>query len=184
MIDNTMALVGLDYSMTGPAMTVCVGDFHINNCRIYYLTDTIKYQGIFCDGKIEGHPFPEWKSDVERFYLISAFFTDILSRYTNIKMNIEGYAMGAKGRVFHIGEHTGIMKFRLLLCNIPYSVIAPTQVKQLATGKGNSDKNIMYNSFVKETGLDLRKELDYTKTEISSPIGDVVDSYYICKALT
>lgn len=180
-----MTLVGVDYSMTGPAMTICVGDFHISNCQIYYMTATHKYQGAFCGGRIVGHPFPKWKNDTERFHLISDFFISKLKLYTDedTKLNLEGYAMGARGMVFNIGENTGILKYKLYKENIAFEVIAPTRVKKLATGKGNADKNIMYNTFLQDTGINLRQALDYTKTEISSPIGDIVDSYYICKAL-
>lgn len=179
-------LVGLDYSMTGPAICICQGEFHISNCQIYYMTDTIKYQGAFVHGHIIGHPFPHWENDVERFHLISEFFISKLKLFAHedTKMNIEGYAMGARGRVFHIGENTGILKYKLWEHNIKFDVVAPTRIKKQATGKGNADKNIMYSYFEQETGINLRKALDYTKTEISSPIGDIVDSYYICKSLT
>ena len=173
--------------MSCPCLTICVGEFHIDNCKIFYLTDTRKYQGSFCNGIIEGHSFPTWKHDIERFYMISSFFLNILGRYKpeTIKMNIEGYSMGSRsGMTFNIGEHTGILKLQLFLSGIQFQTIAPTEVKKFASSKGNSDKNVMYNCFLNETSLDLRKELDYTKTDISSPIGDIVDSYFICKALT
>ena len=183
---NQQTLVGLDYSMSGPAITVCNGEFHIDNCHILYMTDTKRYQGSFCNGKVTGVPFDEWSTNEDRFDMISNFFIGILTYFdpSDISMMIEDYAMGAKGRVFHIGENTGVMKNKLFLSDIDFKVIAPTKVKKLASGKGNADKNMMYDCFVNETGLDLRKELCYTKTEISSPIGDIVDSYYICKALT
>ena len=181
--------VGLDYSMTGPAITICnshnTNDFHIDNCLIYFMTDTKRYQGGFCNSRIIGQPLLPWKTDMERYDMISDFFMGILHFYkeTEIKMMIEGYAMGARGLVFHIGENTGIIKHKLFKQGISFDVMPPTRVKKLATGVGNADKNMMYDSFVKETGIDLRKELCYTKTDISSPIGDIVDSYYICKAL-
>jgi hypothetical protein len=172
--------------MSGPAITICEGDFHIDNCKIYYLTDTKRYQGTFCDGKIIGSPFQKWSCNEERFGLIADFFIELLEPLSDTcyHMIIEGYAMGAKGLVFHIGENTGILKYKLFKKDIQFTSIAPTRVKKLATGKGNAKKDQMYECFVKETGIDLRKALCYTKTDISSPIGDIVDSYYICKALT
>ena len=81
MTNEPKVLVGLDYSMSGPAITICHGDFHIFNCKMYYMTDIKRYQGVFYNGKIVGHGFKEWKTNEERFDIISDFFIDILSPF-------------------------------------------------------------------------------------------------------
>ena len=55
----------------------------------------------------------------------------------------------------------------------------PSVVKKGATGKGNADKDMMYEAFLKETKIDLKKILDTEKC--GNPLSDIVDSYYIAK---
>ena len=45
--------------------------------------------------------------------------------------------------------------------------------------KGNADKDMMYEAFLKETKIDLKKIFDTDK--VGNPISDIVDSYYIAK---
>ena len=52
-------------------------------------------------------------------------------------------------------------------------------VKKYASGKGNADKQLMYDSFVKHTGVDLMKIFDMNK--LNNPVTDIIDSYYIAK---
>ena len=63
--------------------------------------------------------------------------------------------------------------------DIPFDIIAPSVIKKYATGKGNADKEKMYDSFVKETKCDLFKIFEVNK--LQNPITDIVDSYYITK---
>jgi Holliday junction resolvasome RuvABC endonuclease subunit len=55
--------------------------------------------------------------------------------------------------------------------------------KKAVVGKGNADKQMMYDSFVQDTGASLRLTITPDKKEITSPVSDVVDSYFICKKL-
>jgi Holliday junction resolvasome RuvABC endonuclease subunit len=58
-------------------------------------------------------------------------------------------------------------------------LIVPSVVKKGATGKGNADKDMMYEAFKKETKLDLKKIFDTDK--VGNPISDIADSYFIQK---
>ena len=98
-------------------------------------------------------------------------------------MAIEGYAYGAKGRVFHIAENTGVLKYKLFQANIPVEIISPSEVKKKATGKGNADKKAMHIAFMQETGYNLKTLITPDKKEVTNPVSDIVDSYYVCKAL-
>lgn len=98
-------------------------------------------------------------------------------------VGIEDYAYAAKGRVFHIAENTGILKYKLFQQGIPVDTIPPTVVKKNATGKGNADKESMYSAFVSETGLMLKDIITPNKKDVGNPVSDIVDSYYICKSL-
>jgi Holliday junction resolvasome RuvABC endonuclease subunit len=99
------------------------------------------------------------------------------------RVALEGYAYNATGRVFNIAENTGVLKYKLYQASIPVYVIEPTVVKKLATGKGNADKQMMFDSFFEETKLDLHNMITPNKTNVGSPVTDIVDSYYICKQL-
>ena len=70
-------------------------------------------------------------------------------------------------------------KYRLQELNIPYDTIVPSVVKKGATGKGNADKDMMYEAFYKETNIDLKKLFDTDK--VGNPISDIADSYFIQK---
>ena len=62
---------------------------------------------------------------------------------------------------------------------VNYDTVVPSVVKKGATGKGNADKDLMYESFSKETNTDLKKIFDVEK--IGNPVSDIVDSFYIAK---
>jgi hypothetical protein len=66
---------------------------------------------------------------------------------------------------------------------LPTKILPPTEVKKYATCKGNADKQMMYDSFVQDTGAALRLTITPDKKEITSPVSDIVDSYFICKKL-
>ena len=63
--------------------------------------------------------------------------------------------------------------------SILYDTIVPSVVKKYASGKGNADKQLMYDSFKKDTGVDLMKMFDMGK--LNNPVTDIIDSYYIAK---
>ena len=80
------------------------------------------------------------------------------------------------------GQLLGVLlKYRLK--EYDYKILVPSVIKKFATGKGNADKQMMYDSFVQDTGSPLRMTITPDKKEISSPVSDIVDSYFICKKL-
>jgi len=94
---------------------------------------------------------------------------------------IEDYAFAAKGKVFHIGENTGIFKYKLWSSGVKYKTIPPTQMKKFGTGRGNARKEDVYASFVSETKVDLQSLLGSDSKQIKSPVADIADAFYICK---
>ena len=94
---------------------------------------------------------------------------------------MEGYAYGAKGRVFNLAENMGLLKYKLYKHAIPVTIVEPSKVKKCATGKGNADKQVMYDTFSKETNTDLKSM--FNQKTLSNPVTDVIDSYYVLKAL-
>ena len=181
-----MIHVGVDYSMTSPAICIHDGEtWHINNCKIHYLTNTKKFEGNF--GFCIGHAYPIYKDPEERFDIISSWVFSILWKHcplqtqlnTPMFVTIEGYSMGSRGRVFHIAENTGLLKHKLWKHHIPFDTPAPTSVKKFATGKGNANKERMHECFVAETSINPSEVLN-SKVD-GNPVSDVVDAYFMCK---
>ena len=64
-----------------------------------------------------------------------------------------------------------------------FTSIPPTVIKKYATGKGNANKDLMYESFTAEllTPPDLQKSLQPKSKKLSNPVTDLVDAYFIAK---
>ena len=175
-------IVGIDYSLNSPAICIAGDDFDFNKCSFHFLTSKKKHIGQF--GKnIFGYEHKEYKNPIIRFSNISMWALDIIHKHKKdtAKVFIEGYSFGSKGQaVFQIAENCGILKYRLQMSpSVLYDTIVPSVVKKYASGKGNADKQLMYDSFLNHTGADLLKAFDMGK--LNNPVTDIVDSYYIAK---
>jgi hypothetical protein len=111
-------------------------------------------------------------------HLAQAMVTWAFTR-DRVQFFLEDYAYGAKGRVFNIGENTGVLK--LLLANNAVQVVSPTAVKKFATGKGNATKDQMVAQFLRETRIDFMRDLYGNKGSLRSPVPDLVDAYYLAR---
>ena len=175
-------IVGIDYSLNSPAICIAGDDFDFNKCSFHFLTSKKKHIGQF--GKnIFGYEHKEYNNPIIRFSNISMWALDIIHKHKTdtAKVFVEGYSFGSKGQaVFQIAENCGILKYRLQMSpSILYDTIVPSVVKKYASGKGNADKQLMYDSFLNHTGADLLKAFDMGK--LNNPVTDIVDSYYIAK---
>ena len=175
-------IVGIDYSLNSPAICIAGDDFDFNKCSFHFLTSKKKHIGKF--GKnIFGYEIKDYKTPIERFTNISTWALDIIHKHKKdtAKVFIEGYSFGSKGQaVFQIAENCGILKYRLQMSpSILYDTIVPSVVKKHASGKGNADKQLMYDSFKDHTKKDLMKMFDMGK--LNNPVTDIIDSYYIAK---
>lgn len=173
-------LVGIDYSITSPA--ICLFDekrkFSFANCSFYFLTNTKKYATKIAPN-INGEGFEEYAYDTERFDTISEWAANLCIGAADVA--IEGYAYGAHGKIFNLAENCGILKYKLHKLAVPVTVVEPSRVKKLATGKGNADKQAMYEAFKVETGIDLVQIFE--QKSLNNPVTDIIDSYYILKHL-
>ena len=175
-----MIVAGIDYSMTSPAICVHTGeDWSINNCIFYYLVKTDKHQVI--TDTLKGSIYPEWSSPEHRFENLAKWSLGVLSQHRVSSVNLENYAMGASGKVFHIGENTGLLKHSMWKNGIEFVVTPPTVIKKFATGKGNANKEKMWDSFIDETRLNLFNKLGQEQKKNWTPVSDIVDSYYLAK---
>lgn len=75
---------------------------------------------------------------VERLFHIENTFMKYIDVFSNIKLCcVEGYAYQERGKVFEIGEVTGLYLLNLFKLGIPFIKAAPSQLKKYATGKGD-----------------------------------------------
>ena len=175
-------IVGIDYSLNSPAICIAGDNFDFDKCSFHFLTSKKKNIGQF--GKnIFGYEYKEYNTPIERFTNISNWALDIIHKHKSdtAKVFIEGYSFGSKGQaVFQIAENCGILKYKLQMSpTMLYDTIVPSVVKKYASGKGNADKQLMYDSFKEHTKKDLMKMFDMHK--LNNPVTDIVDSYYIAK---
>lgn len=175
-----MRIAGIDYSMTCPAVTVIdleeTETFSYDMCKFYYYIDKKKFD-------LQVEPFygklqTVYNSQMERFNLISDWAMELVKDCDFV--GLEDYSMGSKGKVFHIAENTGILKYKLWKSGIKFETYPPSIIKKFATDKGNADKFKMQDSFISETGIDIKPILGQTEKQWS-PSGDIIDSYYIAK---
>ena len=189
--------IGIDYSLSSPG--VCVntseGEFRYEDCSFYFLTGTKKYDNTFKDNDVRyvgtGHKL--YTSEPERYNNIADWAIDIIKSHIkeyqikeklfhwpgNPTIQIEDYSYGSTGRVFHIAENLGLLKYKLKMeCGWDYTLLPPSVIKKFATDKGNANKELMLEAFEKDTGVNLEILFD---TKSKSPISDVADAYFICK---
>lgn len=194
-----MLLAGIDYSLTSPAVCLFdgeIGEWSVDRCEFHFLSKTKKYSEIdeFVKPKnkrgyrvrVTGSPYPaEYEggneNDCGRYDFLSAWVLSLVHECSGVAL--EDYAFAAKGRVFHIAENGGILKWKLWEECVPCVLVEPTVVKKFGAGKGNSTKPDMHAAFKKETGVDLWKKITPDKKDVGNPTSDMVDAYFICKWL-
>jgi len=191
--------IGIDYSLSSPG--VCVntseGEFKYEDCTFYFLTNTKKYDGTFKE-KIAfgttavqyiGSPHQPYTNEPERYSQIADWVINIIKSQPQLMIGklwekrpiiqIEDYSFGSTGRVFHIAENLGLLKYKLKMeCGWDYTLLPPSVIKKFATDKGNANKEMMLHAFEKDTGTNLAQVFDTTS---KSPVSDVADAYFICK---
>jgi len=71
---------------------------------------------------------------------------------------IEGYSMGSRGRLANIGEWGGVARLLLHDMGVSYIEVTPNELKQFATGKGNSPKPAVIAALKERWGLDIPQD--------------------------
>ena len=166
--------------MTSPALCVYnteTGEFSFDNCTFYFLTQSKKYE---IDSENIHGMFFEYDNEMQRYDTISSYFLDRIMENEVDKVYMEDYSMGSKGRVFHIAENTGVLKYRMWSFGIPFQTIPPTVIKKFATGKGNANKERMQEVFEEQNQVRLKQVFNMTDKQWN-PSSDLIDAYYICK---
>lgn len=176
-----MIIAGIDYSITSPA--ICVGEVGASfvDCKLYSF-GAKKYQGD-CEN-INIQAYPSWNLMMERYHLLSTWSMDILKKHNVEHVGIEGYSFGSKGKVFNLAENAGVLKYKIWENGIELLEIPPTTAKKFATGAGNANKELMYQSFLEDTDYDIKGKIGDTTKGIGNPVSDLVDAYYMFKFLS
>lgn len=171
--------------MTSPAITEFYGNewnSEDNSIHHYCMVNTEKqWSRRSSFNNIELNKYPKYETDISRYNLLSEWVFNKIVKHDRRpqKVFIEDYAYSATGKVFNIAENMALLKNMLTTVGLKYFMIPPTVIKKFATGKGNANKEKMYDFFLEDTGHDLEKEFDIKKDK--NPISDIVDSYWICK---
>lgn len=175
-----MVKIGIDYSLTSPA--VCVGEegASYEDCSFYSFSPNKKLIGQHKNVTLV--EYPDWNCKSHRYDLLSKWVLDIIESHDVSEAIIEGYAYGAKGRgVVDLGENGGLLRWKFWYNQIPYSEISPQELKKLATGKGNASKEAMYEAFIEDTGHDIVWEYQKNGDKIGNPVSDIVDAWFLWK---
>lgn len=173
--------LGVDLSLTSPAVCVFSGDtFDVQSCKFFYLTDKKKFElHIPTSPTVSGDMFPLYNSDQQRYDNIASWVLNLATVNNATHVFIEDYSFGSTGRVFNIAENCGLLKHKLWSNKIPFTTIPPTVIKKYATGKGNSNKEVLQDHFKQKTGLDIKALLGMTDKQWN-PSSDIIDSFFIC----
>jgi Holliday junction resolvasome RuvABC endonuclease subunit len=180
-------IAGIDYSITSPAMVIhpFKEEWNPSLCHFFFASDKKKNQKVILPRNILGlGAYGAKYSNEARFTHLARIFTNIINEKHVIDIGMEDYSFASNGRVFHIGENTGVLKHKIFLMGIPVSVYAPSLIKKYATTKGNAKKCQMVEAFEKETGINLIKLFNtrhLKKPADESPVSDLADAYFICK---
>lgn len=182
-------IAGIDYSLTSPAICVWKQEndrlFNFTMCDIYYLENSQRRptrpteNGIL---NLHAEQYPEWETEEQRHDLLSDWTMGIIG---GCQVFIEGYAFATSGKshVRSVAENTGLLKHKMYKVRQNFFSVPPSKIKKYATGKGNANKELMYNAFCEEphSPPDLHKYIKPKSNKLTNPTTDIVDAYWICK---
>lgn len=176
-----MILIGVDYSITSPAITV----FNQDSGELRFICFRQKKKDVSLDSRVNMLEMPVYGCEQERHHLLSTkLFEAAVGCFGAIGgAYMENYAYAGSGQVFNIAEATGCFKQLLFRNGIPLDVFQPTSVKKVATGKGNAKKHEMLAQFTKDVAdpYPWFGRVYAGEEKIISPVSDIVDSYYVLK---
>jgi len=187
---NFKKIAGIDYSLTSPA--ICVykeedgGYFDFDRCMLYYLSNNKRQQQLAAGcgvSNIIAEPYPEWETEEERHDVLSSWVISLVQECSEVFIEGYAFATSAQAGVRSIAENTGLLKHKMWKQKMSFKSYPPTVIKKFATGKGNANKELMYEAFVGEllTPTDLKERLTPRAKKVINPISDIVDAYFIAK---
>jgi len=107
---------------------------------------------------------------VERLFHLENKLLEFLDSYKDIRLVcIEGGAYREDGRIFDLGEWSGILKLNLYKRGISFIQVAPLQLKKYVSGVGrNKGKSVILLDVFKNFGEEIRDE-------------DIADAYVLAQ---
>ena len=182
----TEVVAGIDLSLSCPA--ICVVPVNTSNditlplsaCQIYYLTDT--RSRVIETPNIHGELMGSWSNETQRYESIADWAVAVVMRNTVVAIHLEAHALTTRNPLSFIKlvENAALLKYLLYKAAIPVMTIPPSVIKKFATGHGNAKKDQMVGRFEAEQGVNLRQLFGLKSTvKTTSPLHDIVDSYYI-----
>jgi hypothetical protein len=188
---NRKKIAGIDFSLTSPAICVYIeeedgGHFDFDRCVFHYLSNSEKQQQLTARSglnNLRSDLYPEWNSEEERHEKLATWAYNIVQGCEEVFLEGYAYATVGKSHVRSIAENTGLLKHKMWKNKLPFTTYPPTVIKKYATGKGNANKDLMYDSFIGEllTPPNLKDLITPKSKKIISPVSDIVDSYFITK---
>ena len=190
-------IVGIDYSITSPAIClqrygpdtfdrnlfISCSSFCYSSSNTHFERDgqeKIKLDNI----EVMRYPI-DWKSQEERHDILSNWVLDCIKTEYPIHQYfvvLEDYAYSRhNGRMLSMAENVGLLKHKLWKDNYSFVCVSPSKLKKFASGKGNANKEYMYEAFLSQGNSDIKKQFGTKGNKIGSPVSDIVDSYYLCK---
>ena len=184
-------IAGIDYSLTSPA--ICVykdendGHFDFDKCVVHYLSNNERQQQLATGSgldNLKAEPYPEWQSEEERHEKLATWAYNLVQGCEEVFLEGYAFATSVQAGVRSIAENTGLLKHKMWKNKITFKIYPPTVIKKFATGKGNANKELMYEAFKYEllTPNDLKEQLTPRAMKITNTISDIVDYYFIAKA--
>lgn len=166
-----MFIIGVDASMNGSGLV----KFELDDNKKIISRDYLAFvpKRSLATDKIKAYLKKDFSNNFNQFRWMLKEILDFVPNDSTIA--IEGYAMGAKGNVFDIGEWGGIIKYHLLEKGCKLRIYPPTMVKKYFTDNGTSDKVMMCNEYFKRGDILELAWLDKYK----APQADIVDAFAI-----
>jgi Holliday junction resolvasome RuvABC endonuclease subunit len=163
-----MIITAIDYSMNSPGIV----KFYLDNKLDLIKAESLGFTQVKKNGKsnIIYYKKDQFSNNIEKFIWINTKIIDFILQDKPEFISIEGYAYGAKGKVFEIGEATGDIKRRIWENKIPLRIFDPTSIKMFITGVGNADKELMKLHYKGIIPIETINE-------------DIIDAYHITSLL-
>ena len=165
-----MIYVGIDYSIRSPAVCIIDGD----KIEHHFRFDYPKRKKVELPENFFPEPTCDSLEDMYR-YINNAEWVLKCIGDREAKVVVEGYAFGANGNVFNIGENCAVMKYMLYQRGIKVDTPSPGTIKKFFTGKGNATKEFMVWTFEQKTSIDLYKA--FNREALGGPMTDIADAY-------
>ncbi len=141
--NQKLVLIGIDLSVAEPSLSVYSPSPDIENKTYVWKFEKKNYD-----------------IDVERYVDVSTSLIKVIECFpeNNVRILMEDYAPGAKGKTNSIAENGGIFKYKLLYFNPmePENIMlcSVQHLKMFVTSKGNAKKELMIKEVFKKWSFD------------------------------